>query len=69
VLTCADSGGPAELVQDGVNGFVTESRPEALARAMRSVMVDRNLAIRLGEAGAAHAAAMTWPGAVRKLVL
>jgi glycosyltransferase involved in cell wall biosynthesis len=69
VLTCADSGGPAELVKDGVNGFVTESKPEALARAMRRVMTDRNLAIRLGEAGAAQAAAMTWPDAVRNLLL
>jgi glycosyltransferase involved in cell wall biosynthesis len=69
VLTCVDSGGPAELVKDGVNGFVTESTPEALARAMRKVIADRPLAIRMGEAGAAHAATMTWPDAVQKLLL
>ena len=69
VLTCTDSGGPAELVRDGVNGYLTEPKPEALARAMRRVMDDRNLAIRLGEAGAADAAAMTWPDAVKKLLL
>jgi glycosyltransferase involved in cell wall biosynthesis len=69
VLTCHDSGGPAELVKDGVNGFVTDSTPEALARAMRSVMADRNLAIRLGEAGARQASAMTWSDAVRRLLL
>jgi glycosyltransferase involved in cell wall biosynthesis len=69
VLTCSDSGGPAELVKDGVNGFVTDSTPEALARAMRSVIADRTLAIRLGEAGAARAATMTWPDAVSKLLL
>ena len=69
VITCRDSGGPAELVRDGVNGFVTDPTPEALARAMRLVMDDRNLAIRLGEAGAADAARMTWPEAVKKLIL
>jgi hypothetical protein len=36
---------------------------------MRIVMTDRNLAIRLGEAGARQAAAMTWADAVRKLLL
>ena len=41
VITCRDSGGPAELVRDGVNGYVTEPKPEALARAMRQVMDDR----------------------------
>ena len=31
VVTCSDSGGPAELVEDGVNGFVCEPTPDALA--------------------------------------
>src|SRR5687768_2728513 len=69
VLTCRDSGGPAELVRDGVSGFVTDPTPESLARAMRTVMTDRNLAIRLGEAGAADVARMTWNDAVKTLLL
>ena len=69
VVTCRDSGGPAELVQDGVNGFVTDPTPESLARALRALMDDRKLAERLGEAGAAASAAMTWPAAVQKLLL
>jgi hypothetical protein len=32
-------------------------------------MDDRNLAIRLGEAGRVDASRMTWPDAVRKLIL
>jgi glycosyltransferase involved in cell wall biosynthesis len=69
VLTCRDSGGVAELVRDGENGFVTEPTSEALAVAMRAVMDDRNFTIRLGEAGASDAARMTWPDAVSKLLL
>jgi glycosyltransferase involved in cell wall biosynthesis len=69
VLTCRDSGGPAELVRDGENGYVVDPTPEGLARAMRGVIGDRNLAIRLGEAGARDAARMTWPDAVGRLVL
>ena len=30
VVTCSDSGGPAELVENGVNGFVCEPSPDAL---------------------------------------
>jgi glycosyltransferase involved in cell wall biosynthesis len=69
VITCRDSGGPAELVQDGVNGWVTDPTPESVARALRAAMDDRNLAIRLGEAGAAVATRMTWPDAVSQLLL
>jgi glycosyltransferase involved in cell wall biosynthesis len=69
VLTCRDSGGPAELVRSGENGFVTDPDAESLAAAMRAVMDDRLLAIRLGETGAHAAAAMTWPAAVERLLL
>jgi glycosyltransferase involved in cell wall biosynthesis len=68
VITTSDSGGPAELVRDGQSGFVTEPTSEALAVAMRAVMDDRNLAQRLGEAGHAMAAQMTWSGALRLLL-
>jgi glycosyltransferase involved in cell wall biosynthesis len=69
VLTCRDSGGPAELVRHGENGLVADPTAESMARAMRAVIDDRTTAIRLGEAGAADAAKMTWPNAVQKLVL
>jgi glycosyltransferase involved in cell wall biosynthesis len=69
ILTCHDSGGVAELVRNGENGYSTAPTPEALARAMRAVMDDRNGAIRLGEAGKADATRMTWSDAVQKLLL
>ena len=34
VITCTDSGGPTELVQDGVSGLVSEPTPAALARGV-----------------------------------
>ncbi len=40
VITCTDSGGPAELVTDNVNGKVCAPRPETLAVALREVMED-----------------------------
>jgi len=69
VITCHDSGGPSEQVKDGESGFVTAPTPEAIAQAMRQIMDDRNLAARMGDAGAAYARTLTWPGAIQKLLL
>jgi glycosyltransferase involved in cell wall biosynthesis len=41
ILTTFDSGGVLELVQDGANGYITESSPEALAEAMDRLYLDR----------------------------
>jgi glycosyltransferase involved in cell wall biosynthesis len=68
VVTVTDSGGPAELVRDGVSGLVAEPTPAALAVALRDVMSDRTRAIRRGAAGAAGVAKMTWPAAVDALL-
>jgi glycosyltransferase involved in cell wall biosynthesis len=53
VVTCTDSGGPLELVEDGLNGRVVEPEPEALAAAIDDLARDRSEARRLGEAGRA----------------
>ncbi len=64
VITCRDSGGPAELVDDGVNGFVVEPTPEAVAGAIGQVMGDQALAERLGAAALEAAARRSWDAAV-----
>jgi glycosyltransferase involved in cell wall biosynthesis len=68
VVTCTDSGGPAELVVDGRSGFVCAPDPRALAPALARLAADRELAARLGDAGYRTAEAMTWADAVRTLV-
>jgi glycosyltransferase involved in cell wall biosynthesis len=67
VVTCRDSGGPAELVRDGESGFVCEPTPESLAAALRRLMDDRALAERMGGAAFVAGAALNWPDAVRQL--
>ena len=69
VITCVDSGGPAELVRDRVNGYVAAPTPEAIATAMRSLVDDRNLAARMGEAGHELASHMTWSKAIQQLLV
>lgn len=69
VVTCTDSGGPAELVRDGVTGFVTAPTPEDLALALRRLADDPGQAERLGRAGHRVAAAMTWEATLPRLLL
>jgi glycosyltransferase involved in cell wall biosynthesis len=69
VITCRDSGGPAELVADGVSGLVTEPEPAPLAAAMQRLADDAALAERMGNAAHDAAATLTWPETVRSLVL
>ena len=69
VVTCRDSGGPAELVEDDVSGAIVEATPEALASAMAHVMADRALAERWGRAALASAGRLTWPAVVSALTL
>jgi glycosyltransferase involved in cell wall biosynthesis len=69
VITCRDSGGPAELVRDGVNGLVCDPTPEALGRAMRRLLDDPVLAAKMGAAAFEAGAKLTWAETVRQLVL
>jgi glycosyltransferase involved in cell wall biosynthesis len=51
VITCTDSGGTLELIEDQVNGLVVEPSAQALAAAMEKLWADRRRAIDLGHAG------------------
>jgi glycosyltransferase involved in cell wall biosynthesis len=68
VVTCHDSGGPAELVRDGEHGYVCDPTPEALAVALRRMMDDGALAERLGRQAHTRGAELTWPETVRTLL-
>lgn len=69
VITCRDSGGPAELVEDGVSGFVCDPTPVSLAAAMQRLDADAALAERMGSAAHRIGARLTWPETVRALVV
>ena len=67
VVTCRDSGGPAELVESGVNGLVCEPTADAVARALGSLMSDVSLAERMGAAALVSAGHSSWAQAVKAL--
>ena len=69
VITCRDSGGPAELVRNGASGLVCEPTPASLAGAMAQLSADQGLAERLGAGAAAISLEITWPRTVARLLL
>lgn len=67
VITAGDSGGVLEWVEDGVTGVVTDGSPEAIGAAIDNLAKDEELARRLGEAGRARVAALSWDHVVDTL--
>ena len=51
VVSCTDAGGVGELVVDGVNGFLVEPSPAAMASRFDELYEDRTMAQRMGQAG------------------
>lgn len=68
VVTTADSGGPAELVRDGVDGLVTAADPASLGRALAALAADPTRARAMGDAGRRHTERITWAAVVRTLL-
>ncbi len=51
VITCTDSGGPLELVEDRVSGWVAEPDPRSIAEAIDRLAANRERAARMGVSG------------------
>jgi glycosyltransferase involved in cell wall biosynthesis len=68
VVTTTDSGGPTELIVDGVNGFVTAPDAAALGEAMTTLARKPRVARRLGRAGRTSAAQISWDRVVSTLL-
>jgi glycosyltransferase involved in cell wall biosynthesis len=49
LITCKDSGGPTYFVQNGVNGFITETDPKEIAKKIDELYNDRKKAKKMGE--------------------
>jgi glycosyltransferase involved in cell wall biosynthesis len=69
VITCTDSGGPIELVEDGVSGWVAEPDARAIAEAIDRLAADRGRAVRMGIAARERARALeiSWDHVVQEL--
>jgi phosphatidyl-myo-inositol dimannoside synthase len=75
-VVAGNVGGPLDAVADGVSGLLVDpSDVAAVAEAVTRLLLDRELAARLGREGAARAREFAWPviaaqldGAMRELI-
>ena len=69
VITCTDSGGPLEVVEQEVTGLIVEPTPTAMAHAMDTLWEDRTRGAAWGEAARARIDRLniTWDNVVRTL--
>ncbi|MCL4811590.1 MAG: glycosyltransferase family 4 protein [Vicinamibacteraceae bacterium] len=69
VITCHDSGGPAELVRDGITGLLVEPTPTTVAWAMRRLHDAPGEAQAMGRHAREAARELTWPAVLARLVI
>ena len=69
VITTSDAGSVLEFVRDGVTGMVAPPEPRALAARLDALWDSADLAARLGAAGPAAVAGISWNSVVSQLVL
>jgi glycosyltransferase involved in cell wall biosynthesis len=70
VITCEDSGGTLEFVEDGANGFVVPADPAAIADRIDALAGDRARARAMGRAGRERyrALGLTWRAMAATLI-
>lgn len=69
VITCTDSGGTGELIQNNYNGFIVDPSPSALAQAMDQLYLNKQKAKELGENAYSTLKKMniSWDNVINKL--
>lgn len=68
VVTCRDSGGPPELIVDGLDGLVTVPTEEAIGAALTTLVEHPETARRLGEHGQLRARRFSWATVAERLL-
>jgi glycosyltransferase involved in cell wall biosynthesis len=70
ILTTSDSGGVLELVEDGINGYVSDASPEALGDAMDRLYLNREKTKQMGQNAHEMLAKLniSWPHVLQKLL-
>lgn len=68
VITCTDSGEPANIVKDGESGFVVDPDPARIAEKINYLVEHPEETKRMGEAGYASIKDVTWKHVVSELL-
>jgi glycosyltransferase involved in cell wall biosynthesis len=69
VITCSDSGGSLEFVDEGVNGYIAEPKPEEIAKKI-DMIIQNDTSRKMGERGYEKIKQLnlSWDTVIKKLV-
>jgi len=69
VITCSDSGGSLEFVENGINGYIAEPKPEEIGKKI-DLMIQKNTSRKMGERGYDKIIKLnlSWDSVIKKLV-
>jgi glycosyltransferase involved in cell wall biosynthesis len=68
VITCLDSGEPANIVKDGISGFIVEPDPVKIAEKINYFIDNPDEATKMGENGYNSVQNITWEDVVLRLL-
>jgi glycosyltransferase involved in cell wall biosynthesis len=70
VITCLDSGGPLEFIVHGETGFVVDSNPHSIAKAIDNLFLNNTKSIEMGDNARIHYNSMniSWNNVVEELL-
>lgn len=67
VITCNDSGGVLEFVEDNKSGFVCETEAEKIGEKIQEIWIDKNLCTEFGNLGFEKVKDISWDNVIDKL--
>lgn len=70
VITCSDSGGPLEFVENGTSGLVVPPEPKSIAAAMDRLFYSKELSKKMGQSGFEKLRTMNinWDHVIERLI-
>lgn len=71
IITCKDSGGPIEFVEDKITGVIAEPDPKDLAEAMDLLYKEKDKAMSMGKSGYEKVTSLdlSWENVIERIVL
>lgn len=71
VISCKDSGGTVEFIDDNITGLFADPNPEDIAQKMDKLYKDKNLALQMGKKAKEEITRrnITWDETIRRLLL
>ena len=67
IITCRDSGGVLEFVDDNISGYICDKNPELIGQAIQNLWINKKMCVDFGEEGFSKVKNITWDYVIDRL--